>query len=371
MRPRVSVCGLLPLLAALTASAQVTAQESPPVDAAPVEDPAPAPSESDPAPPMEAEAPMLEDAPAADDVSYSDSGYSDSAPAAAVAPAEVVDGESDAPALRVGGEFGFFAASGDAGSRLSLSPIVGVGVGVSSAIEVAVDWGFIYHSNGVPDSAMSGDDTTALRTGNPLLSITHRSRSKDTHFSFGGGLTIPLALLPTRNDPDSCKTEPDGADCVDFQQELAADRWIAADTYGHASAIRGDWNQWLWAPDQLATVVEFEAHAVMEEILVRGEAAAALLIPVEGEGDAAFAGQVAAELGYVKDAIRVVMRAQAVATITPSVDDPLQFSIDPYVAWDISDSVTVNGRTTVNLDNPTGFDGSRVWGLRLGADVKL
>jgi hypothetical protein len=345
---------LLPLLAVLTASAQVAAQDSP----APEAEPDTAASESEVAPdaveaPME-ETPVAESTTASDDSGYSDSGYrdsgySDAAPEADM-PTEVeVDAADIAPMLRVRAELGFFAASGDAGHRVTLSPIFGVGLGLSDAILVGATWGLNYQNDSAPDASMlSGSLSTAV-VGNPLLWVARRSRSKDTHMNIGGGVALPLASLP----------------------DDVADQAIAASAYAHASAIRGDWNAWLWATDKLSGVVNYDAHAVMDEVLVGGETAVALLIPTAGEDDAAFIGQVAAELGYAVESVRVVMRAQLVATVTPAVDDALQFSIDPYVAWDISDSVTLNGRTTVNIDNPTGFEGSRVWGLRLGADIKL
>lgn len=379
MRSRVSVCGLLPLLAALTASAQVAAQESPSSAGEPVDESSVPPDESASDTAAEGDAPAADEAAAmeASEPSYDDSGdgdgggYSDSAPETDVVVAAEVDSDDVAPNLSVAAEFGSFVASGDAGTRVTLSPIVGLNLGVSDTIEVGVNWGMLYHSNGLTGSMQLGDSTSSLRVGNPQLSIARRSRSKDTHMTFGGGITLPFASLPNPSAPAVCQTDPTGVACTEWQSDTAAKQWIAADAYGHASAIRGDWNQWLWAPDQAAGVLNFEAHSVMEEVLVGGEVAMALLVPMEGEGDAAFAGQAAGEVGYATESVRVVMRAQLVATVTPSVDDVVQFSIDPYVAWDISESVTLTGRTTVNIDNPTGFDGSRIWGLRLGANIAL
>jgi hypothetical protein len=373
------------LLAALTASTQVAAQESPDETAAPAEEAAMPPSDAAP----EEGAPVADEStqPYESEPSSEDLGYSDSAPEADVVAVAATDAQDAAPAVRVGGELGFFFARGDAGNRLSLSPIVNVGLGVSDAIEVGVRLGAIYHSNGLPESMMTGGGNSALRVGNPELWIARHSRSKDTHMTFGGGITLPMASLngaPWKSPEASATTSTDG--------------WIASDAYAHASAIRGDWNQWLWSPNKVAGVVNFEAHGVMDGVLVGGEAAMGLLIPLLGDdcrqpkaapppapapipvacdahrvgiADAAFVGQAAGELGYATDSVRVVMRAQMVATVTPSIDDVLQFSIAPYVAWDMSDSVTLTGNTTVNIDNPTGFDGLRIWGVRLGANVKL
>lgn len=153
--------------------------------------------------------------------------------------------------------------------------------------------------------------------------------------------------------------------------EDATDAPIAASAYQHASAIRGDWNQWLWAPDRAAGVLHFASQGVLDELLIGGEAAVGLLAPMSDGGSMAAAGQMAAELGYATDCVSVVMRVQGVATVTPGLDDPFQVSLDPYVAWKVSDAATLMARWTINVDNPTGVDGAGIWGLRVGANLLL
>lgn len=338
MRSRALVCGLLPLVAVFSVNAQVAAQESPEFgDTGPAE---PMAYEAEDSTEMSTDtdsAPMPYEAPT------EDRGYSDTAPERT--PSDEVEEESLAPSVRFNAEFGFFTSSDDVGTRLSLSPILGFGLGLTDAIEFNLNWGMNFQSDGAPDNSSA----STVVIGNPQLWLGHHSLNGKTHMTFGGGVTLPLASLP--ND--------------------AADQAIAASAYQHAMAIRGSWNQWLWTTDHMAGFVNFNGYAIMDELLFGGEAAFGMLVPIDRVGQAAAVLQAAGEVGYATDTVRVVLRAQGVATVTPTQENPLQFALDPYVAWNVSESVTLSGRWTVNLNNPNGFDGARIWGARIGANIAL
>lgn len=349
IRTRVSIVACASLLTAWSVAQRGAAQDSPEFgEDAPVTDEASAdesvPAAEEPAPaPMEPEPMPVE------------RGYSDSAPTAAdLAPqADAADADAAklAPALRVGAEVAIFSKGGNAteGSHLALSPLFSLGLGLSDAIEVGVRWGLSYQNDGAAEDATSQESENAFVTGNPELAITHHTQKGLTHFSFGGSVALPLASLP------------------DDAQDVA----ITASAYRHAAAMRGNWNQWLWTPDRASAAVHFASHAVLDELLFGGEAGAAALIPTVDEGDMAVAGQLAGEVGYATDKVRVVLRVQGVATVTPGLEDPFQVSLDPYVAWNVSDAALLSARWTINCDNPAGVEGDGIWALRVGASLKL
>jgi hypothetical protein len=255
-----------------------------------------------------------------------------------------------APSLRVAAELALFSEGADdtEGSHLSLSPLFGLGIGLSDSIEVGVTWGLSYQDNGAPEGAASQDGENAFVIGNPTLSLTQHTQKGETRFSFGGSVAVPLASFP------------------DDAEDIA----ITASAYQHAAALRGNWNQWLWAPDRASAALHFASHVVLDELLFGGEAAAAALIPTD-EGDMGVAGQLAGEVGFATETVRVVLRVQGVATVTPGLEDPFQVSLDPYVAWNATDSTALSARLTINADNPAGVEGAGIWALRVGANIGL
>ncbi len=346
IRSRVSIVACASLLTVWSVAQRSAAQDSPEFGA---EEEAAAPEEGlDESAPVEAEPmPMpMEEAPA-----EAPRGYSDSAPTAAeLLPAEEAGPAPLAPSVRVAAEVAFFSEGADdtEGSHLSISPLFGVGLGISDSLEAGVSWGLSYQDHGAPEGAMSQEGENAFVIGNPTLSLTQHTQKGETFFSFGGSVAIPLASLP----------------------DAAEDIAITAAAYQYAAALRGNWNQWLWAPDRASAAVHFASHAVLDELLFGGEAAAAALIPTD-KGDMAVAGQLAGEVGFATETVRVVLRVQGVATVTPGLEDPFQVSLDPYVTWNASAATTLSARLTVNADNPAGVEGAGVWALRVGANIGL
>jgi hypothetical protein len=348
MRSRVSGFGFIALFTGLLLSGKAVAQDSP--EFGDDEMGEAEPYEADAAP---SEEPTAYEASAPSEPTAAESGgYASSAEeiVADAVPVNAEDEAAKAPGVVLGVEMATFIGGGsEEGSRLTLSPLATAGVAVSDAIQVGVTWGFNFQNNGAPDDLPMANAESAFVVGNPHLWLAHHSQSGRTHFVAGGGITLPAASMP----------------------DDAADQAITGEAYAHASAVRGDWNQWLWAPDTASGLVTFAGQAVLDELLIGGEGAAAVVAPTRSSGDLAAVGQAAGEVGYATDDVRVVMRAQVVGTISPVIDDAFQFSIDPYVAWRITSRTTLSARWTINLDQPTGYDSATIWGLRLGANVAL
>jgi hypothetical protein len=261
---------------------------------------------------------------------------------------EAEDDERVAPKVQFGAEIGVFTAGGSSSERshTAVSPLLRAGIGLSRHLALTATWGLSYQADGALGMQQS---ETAVVMGNPLIAIAQQTRIGRTYFDFGGGVALPVASTP--KDP--------------------VDAAITGSAYGYAAALRGNWSQWLWAPDRASATVHFASHAVLDELLVGGEADVAALIPTVGEDDMEVAGQLAGEVGYATDKVRVVMRVTGVATISMHLDDPFQVALDPYVTWNLTKRTALMGRLTVNCDNPAGVDGLGIWALRLGANVAL
>lgn len=348
---RASVVRTLSLLTVWSVAAIAVAQDAPAFG----EEEAPA-AEVEEAPALEAqEAPMEEpsEEPAVYPSTEEDRGYSDSAPEAA---ATAVVEEDDAPLLNVSVDLGLFADGSDdaEGSRLTLSPVFAMGLALTDSLDFGVTLGLAFQNTGAPDSAMMQSTESAFVVSNPVLALTHHKTFGHTQMSFSGGVTFPMASLPDADE----------------------DKAIAASAYAHGAALRGSMNPWMWTPNRASGLIQFAGQTVMDEMLIGGEAAVAMLIPTVGTemgetADAAAAGQLAAELGYAPDDLKVVLRVQMVSVINPSQPDPFQFSLDPYVAWKLSETLALNGHLTINLDNPAGVEGAGIWALRVGAALAL
>lgn len=352
IRSRASVVRTLSLLTVWSVAAIAVAQDSPEFgeEEAPAAD-----AEAMEAPMEEPSQPMSDEPTPSSDAgpSMEDRGYSSTAPEAAAA--AVVE-EDDAPMLKVSVDLGLFAdGSNDTeGSRLTLSPVFGVGLAVTDSIDFGVALGLAFQSDGLPDTAMMQSTESAFVVSNPVLTLSHHETSGHTQMSFGGGVTFPLATLPDADE----------------------DKAIAASAYAHGSALRGSMNPWMWTPSRASGLLQFAGQTVMDELLVGGEVAVAMLIPTVGtemgkSADAAAAGQLAAELGYAPEDLKVVLRVQMVSLVNPSQEDPFQFSLDPYVSWQLNETLALNGHLTINLDNPAGVEGAGIWALRVGANLAL
>jgi hypothetical protein len=258
---------------------------------------------------------------------------------------EVEPGRGDG---EVGLELGFYYRSDQLGTALDLSPLLSAWYAINDDLDITLDWGFAFDSY----SPEQGDSASNFVLGNPFLSVRKVMQEGRTRIWFGIGANVPVSSVPNEDD--------DG-----YLDQVAA--------YLAASAMRGNWNQWLWMPEHFGIVVPLGARMVSEEhMLVGGETAFYFLIPLDNyRADRSdFYIQLAGDLGFGWERIATGLRLQGVVKTT-DVGDRLQSAIGPFVRYDAGGGY-FTACFLVNLDEPAGIFGEQdVWGLHLGGGAGL
>jgi hypothetical protein len=246
------------------------------------------------------------------------------------------------------GELAFyFGDEGDAGEALTLAPLVRV-ISPLSRHEVELMWGFVYHS---ASGGVDGDLET-FKLGNPFLSWYYAWRTLPRQIRVGFGVAAPAATL--RGD------------------ESRLDELIDLEAYGHAAAMWGQRDQWLWLPETLSLVPHFDIYFRHAFGLVwGGQVKVANLIGIGDIPDLNdgydLAPQLDLEAAYELTWARFLLRASYVRRLLSEADDVDQITVEPDMRFRLG-PVDLLARLTIPVDEPAGFafgEGG-VWGAHIG-----
>jgi hypothetical protein len=255
------------------------------------------------------------------------------------------------PDAELGLELGSYFRSAGVGTTLELSPLIGTWFSVSEAVDVVLDWGFVFR-NFSPDE---GDTQTTFGMGNPYVGVRRVLIDGRTLIHFGVGVAAPVSSVPDNDDED-------------YSEAVAA--------YMTAAAMRGLYDLWLWMPEHIGFAVPLGARMESEDaILVGAETAFSVLIPIDNYRDhrSDFYIQLAAEIGYGSEVVDTGMRLQGVLTATNPDEDMLQMSFGPFVRVDVEGGY-FEALALAILDTPYGVFGENspdIWGLHLGGGAKF
>ncbi len=255
--------------------------------------------------------------------------------------------EPDEPGRGVAGvglDLGFYYRSDHLGTMFDLSPILSGWFAIADDLDITLDWGLAFNSI----SPEGGESASEFVIGNPLITIQRVLQEGRTRIWFGIGAIAPISSVPDEDE--------DG-----YLDKVAA--------YQTASAIRGNWNHFLWMPEHFGMVLPIGAHMVSEDhILLGGEATFYYLMPIDNYNARRqdFYIQLAGDIGFGWEAVQTGLRLQGVVTTTNPEVDRLQGAIGPFVRYDLGGS-HFEARFLLNLDDPNGVFGENdVWGLHLG-----
>ena len=247
-------------------------------------------------------------------------------------------------AAGVGLELGFYYRTDHLGTAFDLAPLLSGWFAITDSLDITLDWGFGYNSIS-PDN---GDSAGDFVIGNPFLAVRRALQEGRTRIWFGIGAIAPVSSVPDHDDKA-------------YKERV--------DAYRTVSAIRGNWNCFLWMPEHFGMVLPIGAHMVSEDhILLGGEAAFYYLIPVDNYNArrSDFYIQLAGDMGFGFKAVQTGLRLQGVVTTTNPDVDRLQAAIGPFLRYDSGGS-HFTARFLLNLDEPNGvFGGQDVWGFHLG-----
>lgn len=226
-----------------------------------------------------------------------------------------------------------------------VSPLLAARYRLNELWAVGIDWGFVF----AVDTPAQGDTQVRAVSGNPLLRGAYTLVDDGTtQLDLWLGVTAPLAWLA------------DGTE-----------RGFSRATLAYALSMRGLWDAWLWAPEQIAAAGG--GNLVVDaspETRVRVEAAIGTTLPLSDvtQDAADLFVQVASSLELRAGVVWFGLRVQAVMMTSDS--DPLQLALAPLVAVDVG-VLRLDGRLLINLDEPLGFVGSGMdaWGFLLSAEV--
>jgi hypothetical protein len=231
-----------------------------------------------------------------------------------------------------------------------LGATLGGGYRVTESLEVEAMLPFTYASMQV---IAYGDMYTpprleregAFAIGNPYLGVSRVHLDGTVRYKAGLGVTLPVA--------------------GDDDRQL----WALEFT-----RLTSGWqDQHLWAPNTLSIAAPVRVE-VGERVVAGVDATPIVVVPTQDNGggdDADLLLQVAPGIGaYATDALLLGARLPIAWLTTVDTWDAAQIALEPYARVDFG-SGFVNGRLTVNLDEPNGFafEDGRVWGAHLGGGL--
>jgi len=261
------------------------------------------------------------------------------------------------------GELGFFTGTlGTVGplgmvveSRATeISPMIEGYFGVTDAIELSFQWGFLFVDHDVSAAGVSEDDS-AFALGNPAVSAFYRVEMDTAVLRLGVGLALPVADL-----------EEDGTP--------SATRVIG---YGVAQGMRGLWDMWLWASDRLTVAVpQLRLDSLSQDLVWAVEGGMGLMIDTsDDDRDLEVPLQAAVE-GGARLGRSFVIGGRFQVVWIPTLDgedaDRLQMAIEPFARVELENAF-LYAKLTLNLDEPFGFafDDHGVWGLHIGGGTRF
>ena len=242
----------------------------------------------------------------------------------------------------LGLDFGFFAESRSSESFAVLTPVFDGRVKLAKRLSLK----FVLPMTVVdaPD-----DDGMIVRLGNPYGGLAWEFTVDDTvKIGLGGGVTLPAARVPGRDDGG---VPP------------------AQTAFNAASNSRGRYDQWHWQPEALSLVGPIDITIDLGLLIIRTDAALALLLPTGGERTETilqFGGTGLVTLGSWS----VGARVQSVWQPTTADEETSQTSVGPLAEVDLS-PVVLWSTFVFNIEGPAGtsFSGEGFWSFRLGGKV--
>jgi hypothetical protein len=216
------------------------------------------------------------------------------------------------------------------------SPALHADYALTRDFGVGADWGFLL----VTDAPRHESALWVTGSGDPLLKAWW---TPNAQLYLYAGVTAPLAWLS-------------------YDVEKRALMRLA---YAHASASRGLWDPWLWAPEQASLVLGARfAQALGDDVWLRLEGGAAGSLSVSqvtrdlGDGYAQLSAAVETHTGPLDLGLRLQQ------VLMTSSSDAAQFSLGPYAALHMG-RWTASARGVFNVDPPLGFlgGGLHTWGV--------
>jgi hypothetical protein len=241
------------------------------------------------------------------------------------------------PAMALGLELGFAKRASMYERTWVVSPLLRASYRFARGFAVGLDWGFVLAHQGSPRDDSSGAGAWTAAQGNPWITLQYRrALSARAQLELRTGLTIPTAWLPR-----------DGVY-----------RSLHREAYALASATRGLWDAWLWAPQHAAFALTANyRHALTAWLDV--QLAAGLAVAAElgylTEDMASVFGQVSPALELRHGPLYAGVAARAV-TFAPA-DDHAQLSALGYVGLRFA-QLRVEASGLCNLDEPLGAAGA-------------
>lgn len=251
---------------------------------------------------------------------------------------------------RIGAEISTYVRDDKTGTNLELSPLINGSYGLGETVDLRLDWGFAFRNYAANKHQGSSWSTFAI--GNPALSVRRNIEAGRTNIYVGAGVAAPASWVPSESKHHKQYTKLDK-------------------TYRTASAMRGQWDKWLWKPEHVGLFFPIGVSMVTEDYVLAGaEAAAAILIPAGDYmgNNAEFLGQLAGEWGFGFEHVGTGLRFQGAWSMglrTP--DGHAQFSVGPFVRWNF-DGGYLSASALANLDEPAGAigNGADIWSVTLG-----
>jgi hypothetical protein len=266
-------------------------------------------------------------------------------------PTLLAEHEPGAPPVTLELGAGWYTDS-EGGSSLHAFPfMLGGALRLNEHVELELDWPFVYFTS----SGGGGDGYDTFRTGNPLFAGYYVHPFSRGYARIGFGLGIPLATLDL---------QPSGT----FDSLASALRELLP--YAVASGTLGYGDFWLYAPERLSLVVPIQFELDRDGLLLGGELAPAVLIPIDPQfdPDVEVVFQLAPLIGARVGPVSLGTRLQLVWLASADVDDDAQLSLVPFVQGKVGSAGFLYARFVLPLDEPIGVlgDGDALWGLHLG-----
>ncbi|MCB9709147.1 MAG: hypothetical protein H6714_10205 [Myxococcales bacterium] len=248
----------------------------------------------------------------------------------------------------LGADLGFYAGSQNGVDHANMSMILHAGGRIHENVDLELQLPGTLHaySDGT-------EDEVRFRFANPSIGAYFVTQNKIGMWRLGGFFAAPLASVPGGT---------------------GIDHIVAADAYGYASAMRGNWNYWLWAPSTTtigaSSQLEWSVLPVLS--LAADGALAALIDSGNGRAQSDMMGQLAGEAALkAGEVVRLGVRLAGVWLPTADGDN-FQSFVEPFARLQFL-MAYVFAAVTINLDEPNGFsfDSGKVWAIRAGGGLRF
>lgn len=249
----------------------------------------------------------------------------------------------------LGADLGFYAGSDSGIDRANMSMILLAGGRIHENVDLELQLPGTLHAA----SSDVVDTEVRFRFANPTVGAYYITQSKVSMFRLGGFVAVPLASIPD-----------------DSVQDAA----LATDGYTYASAMRGNWNYWLWAPGTMTVGASSQAEwSVLPILSLAADGTLAGLFDTSDERDESdMLGQLAVE-GAFKLGEVVRLGARLAGVWLPTADgDNFQSFLEPFARFQFLVAYAF-AAFTMNLDEPAGFsfDSGKVWAIRAGGGLRF